>query len=390
MEDYIFVVHLFKTSLVANMEKLFSQSTDSSQIFKNQSPLMPQYLPATLLYRDGQLREIANSLKPALKHAKPQNLFIHGPTGTGKTSSIRHVFNELKEYSSKIICIHINCWEHPSKQSILSKIADSIKETLPRRGLADDEIFERIIERLKYDKKVAIIALDEVDRLMHKNESEILYSLSRSNENHGVNFGIVGITNAPELFYSLDERIRSSLSFKEMEYSQYSPSQIKEILKERAKEALVPGVYSDEIIALCAAHGAKNKGDARIAIDTLFQAAMKADSKGKRKIDLSDVREVLDKSAQSSLMKNASLMGENEQILLEMLKDAKAKNKTLTSGEIYSQFNELRESKGEFALSERQIMNYLQMFESTHLISTKLVNDPKTKAGKTKLIKLIR
>jgi cell division control protein 6 len=372
------------------MEKLFSQSGDSSLIFRNQRILMPEYAPTELIYRDSQIREIADAFKPALKHAKPQNLFIHGPTGTGKTSSIRYVFNELKDYSSKIVCIYINCWEHPSRQAILSKISEGLKESMPRRGLADDEIFQRILERLRYDKKIAIICLDEIDRLMHKGESELLYNLSRSNESNNVIFGIIGITNAKEIFYSLDERMKSSLSFKEMEFPQYSPAQLKEILKERAKEAFLPGVCSEEVIALSAAHGAKNKGDARIAIETLLQAALKADSKNKKKIDISDVREIIEKTADASLMKNAQLMGENEKLLLEILKDAKHKNLTLTSGDVYHKFNELREKHGQDPLSERQIMNYLQMFESAKLISAELSSDPSTKAGKTKLIKLIR
>ncbi|MFH1257463.1 MAG: AAA family ATPase, partial [Candidatus Micrarchaeota archaeon] len=266
------------------MDKLFSPSMEESRIFRNQRALMPEYVPSSLLHRDNQIREIADSLKPTLKHLKPQNLLIHGPTGTGKTSSVKYVFNELKEFSGKVHCIHINCWEFPSKQAILSYIAEKIGLGLARRGLADDEIFRRIIEQLKYDKKSAIIALDEVDRLLHKNETDVLYQLSRSDENYKIVFGIIGITNVPEIFYSLDDRIRSSLSLKEMHFPQYSPQQLKDILEERAKIALKQGTYSAEIIALCAAHGAKNKGDARIAIETLLQAAMKADSKEKSRI----------------------------------------------------------------------------------------------------------
>ncbi len=372
------------------MEKLFSTSIGESAIFRNRNALLPEYAPAELLHRDVLLREIADALRPALHHSKPQNIFLHGPTGTGKTSSIKHVFSELKDYGNKLVCIYVNCWEHPSKQSVLAVIAEHLKETLPRRGLADDEIFHRVIERLKYDKKAAIIAFDEVDRLMHKSESEILYNLSRAGENYGVNFGVIGATNAPEIFYSLDERIRSSLGFREIEFPRYAPAQLKDILHERAREALKPGSCGEAVVALCAAHGAKNKGDARIAIETLLQAAIKADNKDKIKIELEDVREVIDKSAEASLMKNADLMGENEKILLELLKTAKKEGKTLTSGEIYQKFNKMREKAKLEPISERQIMNYLQMFEASRLISAELADDPRSKSGKTKLIRLIR
>ncbi len=373
-----------------HMEKLFSTSMESSKIFGNQSALQPEYVPSALLHREAQIREMADSLQPVLKRSKPQNLLIHGPTGTGKTSCMKYVLNELAEFGSKVECIYINCWEHPSKQAILSHIAEKLKEPLPRRGLADDEIFHRILERLKYEKKSAIIALDEMDRLMHKGESELLYSLSRAEENHNVTFGIVGITNVAEIFFSLDERMRSSLRFREMVFEQYSPKQLKDILRERAREALNPGSYSEEVIALAAAHGAKNKGDARVALETLLQAAIKADGREKARIDISDVKECIESTAEASLIKNVNLMGENEKLMFQILKDAKKKSKTLTSGEVYASFNKHRVKNGLEPLSERQIMNYLQMFEASRIISAELADDPHSRSGKTKLIKLIR
>lgn len=372
------------------MGRLFAQTQERSQIFKSQSALLPDYAPPALLHRDGQLRELADALRPALARSRPQNLLIHGPTGTGKTSCAKYVLSELSEYSSKIRCIYINCWEHPSKLSILSHIAEKLKETLPRRGLAEDEIFKRIVDRLKYDKVAAIIVLDEIDRLMHKGESEVLYGLSRSDENYGVTFGIIGITNVPDIFFSLDERMRSSLRFREMAFEKYSPAHLKDILKERAREAFLPGTYSEETIALCAAHGARNGGDARVAIETLLQAGLRADSRGNGKIEIGDIREIIDKTAEASLMKNVGIMGENERLLLQLLKDARAKGKTLTSGELYGEFNVLRKKSNLEPISERQIMNYLQIFEAARLISAELSNDPNSKSGKTKLIKLIR
>ncbi|MFH1751129.1 MAG: AAA family ATPase [Candidatus Micrarchaeota archaeon] len=372
------------------MDKLFLQSTEKSPILRNMNALMPEYGPPALLHRERHLREIADALNPALKHAPPQNLLIHGPTGTGKTSCARHVLSELSEYSSKVACIYINCWESPSKQAILSILAENLSESLPRRGLADDEIFQRIIQRLKYEKKTPIIVLDEVDRLMHKNEAEILYNFSRANENYQVSFGIIGITNVPEIFYSFDERMRSSLRFKELRFEKYSPQQLKDILAERAKIALFPGACSLEALALCAAHGAKNGGDARVAIETLMQAGLRADNSGKSRIDVADVKEITGKSAEASLLKNERLMGENERMLLNLLMDAKKEGKTLTSGELYSKFNSIREKKGLPAISERQIMNYVQMFEAAKMITAELSDDPKSKSGKTKLIRLIR
>lgn len=372
---------------MAGARNLFAEdSAVRGRIFRNENALLPDFSPAELLHRDSQLQEIARALKPLASASKPANLFIYGPTGTGKTSSVRHVFQQLSEYSGKVACVYVNCWEYSSKQAVLSKLAEFFQEPLPRRGLATDEVFHRVMQRAKYDGKSIAIALDEADRLFGRDGESLLYELARAHEMFKVACGLLVITNNYELVSSLDERARSSLSLRPLEFPQYSPQELKDIVRERAREAFFPGVCPEEVIALCAGHGARMKGDARVAINVLLEAARNAESDGRPKIDLSDAKKAVEQSSAVSLKKNVSLMNENERLLFTILEEAKAAGVELSSGELYSRFNASKKEKGGEELSERQLRNYLDSFERAKLVVVREAGA--ADKGRTRFIRL--
>ncbi|MFH1107289.1 MAG: AAA family ATPase [Candidatus Micrarchaeota archaeon] len=367
-------------------KNLFSETESRGRIFRNENALLPDYAPADLLHREPQLQEAARALKPLAAGSKPANLFIYGPTGTGKTSSVKHVFGQLGEYSGKVACIYVNCWEYSSKQAVLSKMAEAFQEPLPRRGLATDEVFQRVMQRAKYDGKGLVIALDEADRLFSRDAESLLYELARAHELFKVPVAVVAISNNYELISSLDDRARSSLSLRPLEFPRYTPQQLKDIVRERARAAFQQGSCPEEVVALCAAHGSKGGGDARVAITALLEAARNAEAAGRAAIELADARKAVDQAAGVSLKKNLSLMSENERLLFKILDGAKAAGIELSSGDLYSRYNGARKESGLEGLSERQLRNYLDSFERARLVVTRDADFGDK--GRTRLIRL--
>ncbi|MFH1200160.1 MAG: AAA family ATPase [Candidatus Micrarchaeota archaeon] len=351
------------------MANVFACEERRGKIIRNENALLPDFAPAELLYRGAQIQEIARAIKPLVSGQKPSNLFIFGPTGTGKTSSVKSVFSQLGEYSQKVSCIYVNCWEHSSKQAVLSKLAMSFGEALPRRGLAADEVFSRIMQRAKYEGKSIAVALDEADRLFSREGESIIYDISRAHENYGIHCALVAMSNNYGLPSKLDDRARSSLSLRALEFPQYSPMELKDILRERARAALSPGTCPEEVIALCAGHGAKARGDARVAINALLEAARGAESRASERIGLEDARKAVDASSAVSLKKNLSLMSGNERLLFSILESAKSAGAQITSGELYSRYNEAALASGGEPLSERQLRNYLDSFERARMVT---------------------
>ena len=61
------------------------------QLLKNENVLLAEYLPKFLPHRENQIKQLADNLLPASKGRSPQNTFIYGPPGNGKTSIARAI-----------------------------------------------------------------------------------------------------------------------------------------------------------------------------------------------------------------------------------------------------------------------------------------------------------
>ncbi len=330
-------------------------------VFRNPDAFAPDYVPQELPGREHEAEEIATALKPAAEGGRPTNLFIHGPAGTGKTCTCRNVTTQLKEYSGKPLVVYVNCWQNNTRLAILSALAQAAGEVVPRRGVASDEVFIRALQQLKLQRRTPVIILDEADKLFYGGEQEVLYDLTRGHETYGVPIGVVLVTNNGSLIAQAEQRIRSSLAAREIEFKAYSPPQLKMILSKRAVQAFVPGSWDDETIALCAAFGAKNNGDCRISIQALYQAARNADRRGAGKISLDDCRNALAKiipSAEQKKERDVQLLPDGLQNALEILR---ASGKPMPMTDFYKTLEE------KHGVSERTARDYLRELEFNKL-----------------------
>ncbi|MEM4134217.1 MAG: AAA family ATPase [Candidatus Micrarchaeia archaeon] len=354
--------------------KLFYES--DSSIFKNENALSLEYLPPEMPERETQLRELAFALSAASKGKRGRNILITGPTGSGKTSCTKYVLNQLTEFSQTPIAIYINCWNFTTSNAVLSEIAERLKLPLPRRGIAFDEIFKRIKEYLVLNNKILIVVLDEVDRLIANNSTEILYYLSRGDELANGRVSVIVISNDDEIAAKLDERIRSSLLESRIKFEKYNAFQLKKILMERAKLAFFSSAISEEAVALCAANAAKQGGDARVGISLLYQAGLNAEREGSKKLLLKHVKLALEEVKQETdfIARHFDSLSDPEKRIVNLLLSG-----PLTSGEIYEKLSDL-------GLSNRMLQFYITKLEESGILTSKEI-DVKPK-GRTKLISI--
>lgn len=338
-------------------------------VFRNEDAFNPEFLPEQVIGREAEVREIAFNLKPVGEKRRPTSMVLYGPPGTGKTCCTRHVLKELSEYTQRAEPIYINCWRHSTRTAVLSVILEKFDAIMPRRGISSEELLQRTVELMKKSGKIPIVVLDEADALIDEEESGIFYDLLRMGETEKVNVGVIAITNREDMLSLLDRRIRSSLMQAEVEFKRYTPGELKEILKDRAKVGLVPGSWDEEALAVCAAFAGKNGGDARIGITLLWLAGRRAEA-GSGHITVKEVEESKNKVLQEIKDKKAEMLDENDKELLEFVK---AKKKA-TSGEIYSYF------KG---VSERAIREHLGKLASMGLLETESITE-EGKKGRTR------
>lgn len=324
------------------MANIFRQLSNDKSIFRNEPALRPDYLPENMPTRERELKDMASYLQEAAKGRAPPSMLLVGPPGTGKTSISKLLLKQLCEVSSRPFPIYINCWETTTRYGILNKLVIELGDMLPRRGIATDEIVSRLAEIGKREKFIPIIILDEVDRLLsttEQGEDKVLYDLSRAQEALGLNASVIAITNERDLPAKLDGRVRSSLTNHTIYFEAYTPTQLKEILNVRAREALFTGTYDEDVIGLCAAIGAKSGGDARLAIHLLWAAAKKAEVDGAKKISVEHVRQIKERSishTSTPAERKIDSLEEQDKNLIEII--AKSDG-GIDSGEIYQKLS---------------------------------------------------
>lgn len=334
------------------MPNYFDGKNEEPRILRREEILLPDYLPDELVHRDAELQALAGSIKPLLQKRKPDNLFIHGSSGTGKTACIKYLLRQLSEYSSAVLPVYVNCWGNPTQLAVYNRIIEEMRLPLPRRGLATDEVFDRILQYMRNYKKPILVLLDDMDGLR---QDEVLYVLSRSNEK-GILFGIIGIANDKALPARLDSRIRSSLNFSEMEFRPYSEEQLQSILRVRAEAALAPGSYDERLLAKIARSA--GDGSARLAIERLWKAAKHADKAGRTKIMLQDFE---DATAAEPAFKLPELrLCSEELLLMDILRESE-----MGSSALYERFLK------KIPRTKRQIRNYLVLLERKGLIEVR-------------------
>jgi cell division control protein 6 len=307
-------------------------------------------MPDELVHRDNELQAVADSIKPLITRRTPDNLFVYGPSGCGKTTCVRYIMKQLGEHSNSVLPVYVNCWENPTQMAVYNKIIEEMRLPLPRRGLATDEIFNRISQYVKNYNKPILLVLDEMDGLRH---DKLLYVVSRANEQQ-LMFGIVGITNNKELLSKLDSRVRSSLRFSDLEFKQYSEEQLASILKVRSERALAPGSYDGRLLTKIAR--SVEGSSARVAIERLWKSAKHAEKANRRKIMLQDVEDVA--SDETSKLDDFNMSSE-ELLIMEILQGGQ-----LQSSELYDQFTE------KIPKTKRQIRNYLELLEKKGIIES--------------------
>lgn len=164
-----------------------------------------QYPPAKAIADEASLRE---AVKPLFDGADTDNLIIYGEPGKSKTTAIMDAIKEF-ERTSRMKTIYVDCWQYSTRMGIYSLIARAIDEMLPRRGLARDEVFDRIIEIMEKDNAKVLLVLDGVEGLFWQGEDRLLDAFCMKRKL----FRVIGIANDAQLL-SKDASRFAALGFK--------------------------------------------------------------------------------------------------------------------------------------------------------------------------------
>jgi cell division control protein 6 len=297
-----------------SIEDMLLEFDEQNRLIRDRALLDPTHVVAEdrIVGRDEQLQEVTKMLRVALGDNRPPNLFLYGPSGTGKSLITKAVCNNISRICEtrdiRFGTIEVNCQDLDTLGVAVYELASRAAEEaeveieVPKHGVATKEKWDELYRIVNENFDSAVFVLDELDMLVGRRDkkepafSRLLYQLSRAGANDELtaHVSVVAISNDTKMMESVGSRALSSFTPEDVHFDDYDANQLQAILHRR-KDAFFEDVVDDDVIPLAAAFAAQTHGDARKAIDLMRVAGELAEREGDSRVREGHVRAAQDK-----------------------------------------------------------------------------------------------
>ena len=347
------------------------------KLIKDSRPLSYDFLPPSLPHREMQLKEMETLFSRVERQWLGQNILLKGRVGTGKTASARIFCGRFSESAGaagrKVICAYVNCRSRTTTHSVIYSIAGIFNPKLPDIGYSDEYLLKTVEQGLEKERAHLIVILDEVDYIIRRSGSDIIYRLGRFSEFTGKaqNISMIAISQQDATLL-MDDASRSTFKRSNtVDFPPYSADELADIISQRAGLSLYTGAISDESVGLLAKI-CSEEGDARYAIELLERAALMAETEGAGEIGPEHVRRAA--SSGKSLISAEDIEALTRQelmVLMAVLRTLKNRSEAST-GEVEKEYRAVCEEFGESPRGHTQFLKYLDSLKISGLIDTEI------------------
>jgi cell division control protein 6 len=297
-----------------SIEDMLLEFDEQNRLIRDRSLLDPTHVVEEdrIVGRDEQLQEVTKMLRVALGDNRPPNLFLYGPSGTGKSLITKAVSNNITRICDtrdiRFGTIEVNCQDLDTLGVAVYELANqtaqeaNVEVEVPKHGVATKEKWDELYRIVNDNFDSAVFVLDELDMLVGRRDkkepafSRLLYQLSRAGANDELtaHVSVVAISNDTKMMENVGSRALSSFTPEDVHFDDYDANQLQSILRNR-QDAFYEDVVDGDVIPLAAAFAAQTHGDARKAIDLMRVAGELAEREGDDRVREDHVREAQDK-----------------------------------------------------------------------------------------------
>ncbi|MDR5655772.1 orc1/cdc6 family replication initiation protein [Halodesulfurarchaeum sp. HSR-GB] len=319
-----------------------------NEIVANAAVFDAGWVPADFRSRDAELNTMATALEPILDGEPASGLFLHGPSGTGKTSSSQYLLGKLSEHAEHLETATVNCWSNHSRYRVLRRIVEAVDGL---RARTRDHAAAALQERLAELETPTVVVLDEADQL---DEPDVLYTLYELPALH-----VVATANTKaDVLLGLDERIQSRLrTFHDVHFAPYTAAELDVILQQRVDHGLQPDVIEAAQVRQIARAA---NGNARDAIATLDGAAQRAVEDGAERIRDTHVETAIETASRAVRSETLDRLNDHQHAIYEIV----AATEPASPGTIYERYRDRMADPR----SRRTVRKYLRKLEQYDLL----------------------
>ncbi|GAB7093755.1 orc1/cdc6 family replication initiation protein [Halolamina litorea] len=360
-----------------------SFSPDDS-LYRDRDRLSEEYTPAELVGRDDEIARYHTALQPVINNEDPNNIFVYGKTGVGKTAVTRYLLEQLEAdagtYGVDLTTVELNCEGLTSSYQVAINLVNKLRppdEGISNTGHPMHEVLSQLWDALESIGGTVLIVLDEVDNI--GGDDTLLYQLPRARSNGNVDaarVGVIGISNDLAFRENLRPEVKSSLAEVNIRFPPYDAGELKQVLSQRTSVAFYDGALADDVVPLCSAYGAKDGGDARKALDLLRAAADLARADNADTVTSDHVESARRELEREEVMDGIADLADQHKLVLYALVTLEAADETpARSQKVYERYAELCDSSTHDARTTRRVRDFLGEIEGLGITASSRHND---------------
>jgi cell division control protein 6 len=360
------------------------KKTPRKRVFQDPFLLTDTFIPKRIQHRDKEIRDITYHLSSLIRYGLlANNILVYGSPGTGKTHSVKRVLSNLK---GEINALYGRAYRGSSCHAFFRTFLERNFDVSlhPRESIS---VYYSAFEKALGQKRNILLVFDDIQYLLledPKGFDGLLFYLSRLDKNLGLI--LIGNIRVNDLSLALGPPTTSSLRLRSVYFPKYDAIELKDILIDRAREALTENAFKKSSTALgkIAALTAQGWGSARYALDLLKEAGMVSEAiLGKAYITEEAVSLAERMLEVGKIEEEVRNLPHQPMAVLEAVYRQKSKM-DLSTGDVYSAYERVCRERGVEAFSLRRVSDIITELDSAGLIASRVVS--RGSLGRTRLI----